>query len=1297
MASISLRSYNREIEGMIDHGQIDEAIAHCMHILQFVPKHIGTYRLLGKAFLECKRYSEAADIFQRVLSSVPDDFVANIGMSIIREDEKSLDAAIWHMERAFEAQPSNAAIQEELRRLYGRRDGLEPPKVRLTRGALSRMYFKGNLLNQAIGELRAALSDDPQRTDLQVLLAQAYYANGQQTEAADTCNTIIKKLPYCLEANRILAAILPDTDQALNAKEYQQRLISLDPYYGSTSPKASSSDQVPEKAVVVERLDYMPNAPGAATDQPAWASNLGVTLEPEQESLPEWLSADEMPIPIPSKTPLAEEQDLTAPETPQESEEPIPDWMKEAGWAASTGPEQPPPPLENLEETPHTEGELVPGEVPDWLREIAPSGALDQEPAITEGVNPDEEVLPWLQESQPGATDSVISWLDKQNAEVTPPAEPEAVSDSGAEAEIPAWMSGIGEETEKANAETPSPDEELPDWMKEIQGTEETASGVTDWLGKLGVAAAVVKAAAPEDEPAPLEEPEEWMKPTGEEQPLSDEVAVEGLSLEPPSPVEELPDWLTGIEAEAEEITPIPAISEQMASSEPPLVVEPAPEAEVPDWLTSSEAEAEEITPVPVLSEQMAPSEAPPVVETAPEAEVPDWLKEIEAEAEEITPVPVQFEEMTPSEPVQAAEPAPEEEIPDWLKAIEDKTFVEPTVTVIPSSEIAPETLPETFDEASSLAWLESLARKQGVPEDQLTTPQGEQPAEIPIGSLETPEEVLSAELEEEVEEPAVPEWLAGEAQPEAALPGEETPDWLKTMAGAALASEFFHHTEEPEEQPAVPAEEIPDWLKAVENEVPVEEEPTLLAPAPLETTILPEEMDQDTAIAWLESLAAKAAVPEEQLTPQPEEAAEETAPWILETPSVPEQLEAESVSEPEKSEVVFPDWLIQATETELSQEPAQPEEAIPEWLAGIEAETPLKAALQEPEPILEETPQVEGIEPSVSEVPAVEAGAEVSEEAPQDEALAWLETLARKQGVPEEQLVTHPLKPVEEPPAWVQEDVEAAAEFEETKPTPIAAEQMEAPAEITEPEITAEVIEPVTPTEEIIPGMLVPEAEQPAAFEIEEETAPVQVEPIIPTDETLPSWLASETVPSTLPEVEEEVAPVEVEPVQKLNINTATLSELEALPAIGFTLAQAILNYKEEHGNFLSLDELDQVPGIGQERIDTIKDLVEVVPSWEPTKYVEEVILPQDEDEQILAQGRNAAAKEDVSAALDSFSALVHKKTYLPEVITELMQVLKQRPDNLIGWQTLGDAYVRNDQLQEALAAYIKAEELLS
>src|SRR5512135_2403944 len=149
MAIISLRAYNREIEGMVDNNQLDEAVAHCRHILATFPKHIATYRLIGKAHLEQQRISDATDIFQRVLSAIPDDFVSQVGMSIIREDENNLDAAIWHMERAFEAQPYNAAIQDELRRLYGRRDGIEPQKARLTRGALARMYARGDLYQQA--------------------------------------------------------------------------------------------------------------------------------------------------------------------------------------------------------------------------------------------------------------------------------------------------------------------------------------------------------------------------------------------------------------------------------------------------------------------------------------------------------------------------------------------------------------------------------------------------------------------------------------------------------------------------------------------------------------------------------------------------------------------------------------------------------------------------------------------------------------------------------------------------------------------------------------------------------------------------------------------------------------------------------------------------------------------------------------------------------------------------------------------------------------------------------------------
>lgn len=142
MAKIPLRAYIKEIENQIERGEIEQAVAHAKNILKSYPKNIDTYRLLGKAYLESQHFSEAADILQRVLSVIPDDFISQIGMSIIREDEGNLDASIWHMERAYEVQPFNPAVQEELRRLYGRRDGIEPPKIRLTRGALVRMYAR---------------------------------------------------------------------------------------------------------------------------------------------------------------------------------------------------------------------------------------------------------------------------------------------------------------------------------------------------------------------------------------------------------------------------------------------------------------------------------------------------------------------------------------------------------------------------------------------------------------------------------------------------------------------------------------------------------------------------------------------------------------------------------------------------------------------------------------------------------------------------------------------------------------------------------------------------------------------------------------------------------------------------------------------------------------------------------------------------------------------------------------------------------------------------------------------------
>ena len=63
----------------------------------------------------------------------------------------------------------------------------------------------------------------------------------------------------------------------------------------------------------------------------------------------------------------------------------------------------------------------------------------------------------------------------------------------------------------------------------------------------------------------------------------------------------------------------------------------------------------------------------------------------------------------------------------------------------------------------------------------------------------------------------------------------------------------------------------------------------------------------------------------------------------------------------------------------------------------------------------------------------------------------------------------------------------------------------------------------------------------------------------------------------------------------QRININTAELWLLESLPDIGENKAQAIIDYRTQHGKFHSIYELQQVNGISSATLEKIEDYISV------------------------------------------------------------------------------------------------------
>jgi competence protein ComEA len=82
----------------------------------------------------------------------------------------------------------------------------------------------------------------------------------------------------------------------------------------------------------------------------------------------------------------------------------------------------------------------------------------------------------------------------------------------------------------------------------------------------------------------------------------------------------------------------------------------------------------------------------------------------------------------------------------------------------------------------------------------------------------------------------------------------------------------------------------------------------------------------------------------------------------------------------------------------------------------------------------------------------------------------------------------------------------------------------------------------------------------------------------IVPGPATAPDGTASATVPSG---------------DGRIHLNRATAAELDDLPGIGPVIAERIVAHRSEHGPFRAVEDLLDVPGIGEAKLANLRDLV--------------------------------------------------------------------------------------------------------
>ena len=1054
----NLRAYLARLEELLRTHATDEVVHHCRHILQYFPKHVDTYRMLGRALLYNARWDEASAMLRRVLAVYPDDYVAHLGLAEIYGERNQGNDAIWHLERAFEHEPNNEELIASLRDLYKRFRGAEYGKIQLTAGAIARQYGRNSLYEQAIDTLRHTLENHGDRVDLRLLLAQMLWGADQPVEAAEVALDVLSLLPDCLEANRILTRLWLLEDRPSDAQRYMNHIEALDPY---AALEVAIGTQAPDNAFTLPELDYRRYAESVlSTDQPDWLQDIGesgvaavfaetvraprLPTSPEPEPQPEdltalpedWLTDTDISrlkptTSLPAMHEAAPDLDLRFDDTLDDVELPEPmtsvtarELRRETSSLASIfaerddeAGEEVPDWLANADNEPEAPLEMESGADPlAWLRDSGieleeedVAGARPAPPPLEPEPPSDEDPLAWLRDSGIAIDDTDLAALTHELPSVTV---------DGGEEDPLAWLRDSGIEIDES---APAPVLDDPFETADDMPIHDPASDPIGWMSAYGTDIVwndEAQPAAPEtpdpaDDTAPAasapadDSPYTWLYESGVDFEPSDAPTTSAVAAPAPDSqdAEDNFEWLQDESLLADDAGsysgPRSQTAPEMTRNQDKIVTGMLRHL-------GSTVEPEEMT---ILENNDADAAAP--------ADEFDWLMDAGGSVQAPAPQEAQTADrreamsdkdnnLNPDWRDEDEQAAADSSAPNWLGEIAD---VEGQPDDAPAA--ANEEVPE---------WLAALGPTYAQPES-LAAEQS--PA------LDTPSEAdenaafsWTAQLDDEDENtpPAQPNqaedfpaWLHAEELAASSAKEDPNPDWLTD----------FQTDEETSAESDAPVEaDIPEWLSALQ--------PPEASGAPVLSSLGDDEEaeESDLEFGWIDQMIQQEENEAHTLVGQPEAStpvAENEISWL---PDFGAEEDEEPAEEESPVGLEMPDWLSNLAETETAgaNAPETADEVIEvetfEWASELE-----EAEAEEPAAVAPAAAVEEAAEPEAESF-SWEADFQAPAVSAVDDTPEWLKDFEMESELadqPEEEATVVTVQPGEQP-EWLSETLATQA-----------------------------------------------------------------------------------------------------------------------------------------------------------------------------------------------------------------------------------------------------------------------------